>query len=301
MRATEEWQLDGAQRRANLRGSDYLAILYTQRYIIAVVMCAFLALAVAAHFIIPEQYEGDVVMVATPADNSLQTSMNGALAGAGLGFLADSSGTGDQKAVAMATLQSRAFLQDFIQGQNLMPTLFASEWDGRDNKWKTSKPPTLEEGYNKLFSAITLDAPQTQPIVMLRVRWTDAKVASMIANSLVRRLNSQFQAKAIDEAQRKIGSLTESYPQTSIAEVRTSIANLIQEQIRQRLIAQSRDQYAMTVIDPAEPSKKKVSPGLIILLPVGLILGLVFGIPAAFLAERRKFSWRGSSAASQGV
>jgi len=120
------------------------------------------------------------------------------------------------------------------------------------------------------------------------VRWTDPKIASATANSLVRKLNSEFQTKAIDEAQRMINSLTESYPQTSIAEVRASIANLIQEQIKQRILAQSRSEYAMTVVDPAEPSKKRVSPGLIILLPAGLFLGFLFGIPAAFLTHKMK-------------
>jgi uncharacterized protein involved in exopolysaccharide biosynthesis len=172
-----------------------------------------------------------------------------------------------------------------------MPVLFASEWDEKNRTWKISKPPTLEDGYNKLASAITVDASPTEPIVRLRVRWKDAKTASAIANNMVRKLNSQFQTRAIDEAQRMISSLTESYPQTSIAEVRTSVANLIQEQIKQRILAQSRSEYAMTVVDPAEPSTKKVSPGLLILLPAGLFLGFFFGIPAAFLAHKMNFRW----------
>ena len=142
-------------------------------------------------------------------------------------------------------------MRDSFVNQNLMPVLFADEWDEKNNKWKTSHIPTLEDGYNKLSSATIVDTSPTESIVRLRVRWTDAKIASTIANNMVKKLNSQFQAKAIDEAtQRMITSLTSSYPQTGIAEVRTSVANLIQEQIKQRILAQSRDQYAMTVIDP---------------------------------------------------
>ena len=275
--------------RNDLSGGDYIAILYSQRLLIIAIVFIFLILAVAARFIIPEQYEGIVVMVPTPSDNGLQASMNGALAG--LNFLTGASGGGDQKGVAVATLQGRAFLEGFIRNQNLMPVLFSGEWDGKNRTWKIPKPPTLEDGYNKLASAITVDASPADPIVRLRVRWTDAKTASTIANNMVRKLNSQFQTRAIDEAQRMITSLTGSYPQTSIAEVRTSVANLIQEQIKQRILAQSRSEYAMTVVDPAEPSTKKVSPGLAILLAAGLFLGLLFGIPAAFLAHKLNFRW----------
>jgi uncharacterized protein involved in exopolysaccharide biosynthesis len=289
MHTTQEWQLDGVRARRELSGGDYIAILYSQRRLIGTIVFVFLALAVGARLVIPEQYEGVVVMVATPSDNGLQGGMSGALSG--LSFLTGASSGGDQKAVAIATLQGRAFLEGFIRSQNLMPVLFANEWDKKNGKWKTPSAPTLESGYNKLASAITVDASPTESIVRLHVRWTDAQTASIIANDMVRKLNSQFQTKAIDEAQRIISSLTVSYPQTSIAEVRTSIANLIQEQIKQRILAQSRSEYAMTVIDPAEPSKKKLSPGLLILLPAGLFLGLFFGVPAAFLAHKLNFRW----------
>lgn len=292
MHATQEWQLNDAQRaRYEVSAGDYLSAISSQRRLIIAVICVFLVLATIARYVLPQQYEGVVVMVATQSDNSLQSNMGGALAG--LNFLTGISGNSDRKAVAVATLQGRAFLEGFIRNQNLMPTLFANEWDWNSRTWKTAKPPTLEDGYIKLMSAITVDASPTEAIVKLRVRWTDANTASMIANNLVRTLNSLFQTKAINEAQRMVSSLTKSYPETSIADVRMSIANLIQQQIDQRILAQSRDQYAMTIIDPAEPSKKKVSPGLTILLPLGLFLGLLVGVPLAFLAEKQKFRWRG--------
>ena len=65
------------QTHSDLSGGDYIAVLYSQRRLIAAIIFVFLALAFAARFIIPEQYRKEVVVgeVATPSDNNLQTNV----------------------------------------------------------------------------------------------------------------------------------------------------------------------------------------------------------------------------------
>jgi uncharacterized protein involved in exopolysaccharide biosynthesis len=125
------------------------------------------------------------------------------------------------------------------------------------------------------------------------VRWTDPERAAWIANHMVSLLNRIFQNKAVLEADRMIGFLNKSYQQTSIEEVRNSLGNLIVDQTKQRILAQSRDDYSLAVVARAEPSSKRVSPGLSILLPAALFLGLLLGIPLAFLSHVYSPLWRG--------
>lgn len=264
---------------APLGGVDYLMILWGQRKVIFSVIGFFIVLAVAARFLLPLRYQETVVMVPASPKSNASKGVMGTLAS--LGLLGGSENS-NQKVVALATLQSRRFLEDFITHEHMLPVLFPDRWDAHAKRWQDT-PPKLQAAYKILHSELTIDDSSTDDIVRVSVTWWDDKVAAMLVNKLVARLNMQFQAQAVARADRMIDYLRQAYQKTAIEEVRTSIANLIQEQIKTRIMAQSKPDYVMKVIDPAVPSKNRVSPGLSILLPLAVLLGGLLGTSAAFL------------------
>jgi uncharacterized protein involved in exopolysaccharide biosynthesis len=280
-----------SEQAGTFNGWDYLSILRQQRRIIYLSLIICCVIAASLRFLLPTRYESQVVTLPSPSSGSATRPVAlTALSGLGLSFGA---GGTNPKEEAIATLNARSFLIDFVHRQNLMPVLFADDWNKDTKSWK-KKPPTDEEAYDKLHGAMTITSTNTSNLVTLAVRWTDSATAAFIANHLMQRLNKQSQDKAVAEANRMIGYLTEAYGKVQISEVRTNIADLIQDQVRQRILAQSRDEYALTIIDPALPSKKRVTPpGLTILLPLGAFLGLFFGISGAFLAHSARPRWRG--------
>jgi capsular polysaccharide biosynthesis protein len=272
-----------------LEGLDYLSILRQQRRIIFACLAFFLLAAVAVRLVMPAKYESRVVTIPASTESGPRPAALDALASLGVSL---SSGSASPKEVAVATLNSHAFLLGFIHRENLLPILFPTKWDSETKTWK-SAAPTDEDAFDRLSGAMAVDSSPTDNLVIVRVRWTDATTATSIANRLVRTLNRQFQSKSVTEADHMIAYLTEAYKNIQISEVRTNIANLIQDQIRQRIMAQSRDEFTLTIVDPAFPTTKRVTPGLSILLPIGLFLGLLFGIPGAFLAHTVKPRWPG--------
>lgn len=277
-------------RASTLNGWDYLSILRQQQRIIYACLVVCCVLAIAARFLMPAKYESRVVTVPAPSDNATKPISMGALSSLGLSLGGDNA---DVKEVAVATLNARSFLIDFINRENLLPVLFANKWDKANKRW-TAKPPTDEEAYDKLHDAMSVASLTTNNLINVSVRWTDPSTAAFIANHLVQSLNRQSQNKAIAEDNRMIQHLSETYNNIQISELRANIANLIQDQIRQRILAQSRDEYTLRIIDPAFPSKKRVSPpGLAILLPLAVFLGLLFGISGAFLVHSAQPQWRG--------
>ncbi len=283
----EEWQSSALEEGATeqpLEGRDYLAILFRQRRVLFSVIAFFLLLAIIVRFVMPREYEGTVVMVPATAGEPSQLSQTiGALASLGL---AQGSEVSDRKAVGLTTLQSRFFLQQFVVSHNLMPVLFPDAWNPQTKTWKTSNPPTLEDAYSKLIGQMTVVPDNTSNVIRVRFRWRDPATAARIVNQLIKQLNLTFQQKAVGDSARMIAYLYDSYQQATVAEIRTNIANLIQDQIKQQIIAKSRAEYAFSVIDPAEPSKKAVSPGLLILSIAAVFLGLLIGIPLSFVWQK---------------
>src|SRR5690606_31592254 len=44
----------------------------------------------------------------------------------------------DERGVALATLQSRAIVEGYIERNNLLPVLFERKWDAANDRWKRS-------------------------------------------------------------------------------------------------------------------------------------------------------------------
>jgi uncharacterized protein involved in exopolysaccharide biosynthesis len=274
---------------ALLKGWDYLAILGRQYRIILASIVFFIAVALLVRVLTPPKFESRVVTVPTPVESDGRPAARDALTS--LGLFA-SSGTANPKEVAIATLNARSFIVEFIRREKLLPILFADEWDGAEKRWVRSTP-TDEEAFDKLHDALAVDSSATDGLVIVRVRWSDSKTAASLANRLVQSLNKQFQMKAVAESDRTITYLYEAYQKVQVGEIQVDIANLIQDQIRQRIMALSRDEYTLTVIDPAQTTKKKINPGLAILLPIGFFIGLLCGIPGAFLLHTLNPRWGG--------
>ncbi len=276
--------------RETMNGWDYLSILRSQWRIIVFFTVLFMLGAVAVRFLVPNSYEARVITV--PAQNttaSQPTALNSLMS---LGLLS-ASGSASPKELAIATLSARSFLVSYAQQPRILHQLFADRWDTRSQRWNEEGAPSEEQIFERLSGKLTVESSAADNIITVRIRDTNSAFAAEIANGLVALLNRQFQAKAVIEADRMVSYLMEAYQATQISEVRTNLANLMQDHIRQRILAKSRDDYQLTVIDPAKATTRKVNPGLSILLPVGLMLGLFLGIPAAFLAHTTRPRWRG--------
>jgi uncharacterized protein involved in exopolysaccharide biosynthesis len=207
----------------------------------------------------------------------------------GLGF---GSATQTATTEALAVLQSRQFLQEFIEKNSLMPKLFPKKWDREANNWKPSlrKIPTPYMGY-KRFSEDIMDVYQDKKtnLVTVVISWTDREEAADWANQLVDMVNARMRERAIAEADQTIQFLQRELPGANTVEVKSAISSMMESQLKAKALASVRKQYAFRVIDPAIASDKDVvlrpHKGLYILM--GVIVGLLLGIAAVFLTMNR--------------
>jgi LPS O-antigen subunit length determinant protein (WzzB/FepE family) len=272
---------DAFSSAREMSGIDFFVVLYRQKWIVFGTLALCMALAVTASLHMTPKYEAVIVMAPTQDDNSAASTP---LAGNFLLGLRTAENT--RRDIALAALDSRSFLEGFITEQNLLPSLFPNQWDASTQYWLPNvKRPTLEQGYSQLHAAIRIEKSTTDNVVRFVLKWPDANLAAAWANGIVAKVNGTMRAKAIATADSMISYLNSTYTQTTVGDVRVSIANLIEQEIKQRMIAQSRADYALDVISPAEPTAVPAGPGLLVFIAGGAILGLLLGIPAAFLRQ----------------
>ena len=250
---------------------DVWHILVSFKKIIALSVCITTIVGIVYSFVATPMYRAEVLM--SSAQNEAQNL--GGLASlsqfsglAGLGGI--NLGGSNNVEEALAILQSRKFIQEFINENNLMPVLFADEWN---------ENPTMESAYKMTredLLAVSMNAKTR--LITFSIDWTDPKQSADWANAMIKRVNDHIRQQAIEEAEKSIYFLEEQLQSTSLLNAQSVLHSLVEDQTKNIMLANVRDEYAFKVIDPAVVPEKPYKPNKLFILIVGFLLGLILGI-----------------------
>ncbi len=268
--------------------------LWDRRLLIVALTLGFGIVAAVVSLLLPEKYEASVVLSPVDDDGSGKLGGAGALLSqfgglASLGGL--SLGGGGGKSVAVATLQSHALTEAFIRDNNLLPILYADDWDAANKTWTITDPDKIptpwkaERDFAKKVRSVNED--KKTGLVTLTIEWTDPELAAKWATELVQRSNRHLRAKAIAESQTNLAYLNEQLTKTSVVELQKSIYGLIETEIKKVMLANGSEEYAFKVVDPARVAEERTSPKRTLITAVGLFAGMMLGFVLALSLPRR--------------
>ncbi len=275
-------QLPNARRRSvGLR--ELCNLLWANRRLITITAVVVSIVSTTIALILPRSYEATVAVapVSDGPDSGLRSGTNSPLMSA-LGGLSELIGLSPEeytkKAEAVASLQSDALTEQYIQENNLLPILYASLWDAQGKRWKVSDPrkiPTLWRA-NELFkkSIRTVKGDKRTNLVRLTIVWKDPTLAATWANGLVKLANDTLRARAITDSERNIAYLKQEAASTNLVEAQKIIYSALRIEMGKAMLAKGTQEYAFKVIDPALVVERPVPPERIVWVPVGLLLGM---------------------------
>jgi uncharacterized protein involved in exopolysaccharide biosynthesis len=171
-----------------------------------------------------------------------------------------------------------------------MPVLFARKWDAARNRWRSDDPPTIGEGVDRFSKKITqISEDHRTGIVTLAVIWRDRVAAAQWANAMVAEADAALRQRAIAEFTRSIDYLKTEGAQSSVVEVRAAVYKTMETELKDAMLARTRDSYAFRVLDPAvvRDAKDTDSPNKPLIIAMGGSVGLLFGIILGPLRQRR--------------
>lgn len=190
--------------------------------------------------------------------------------------------TGGQEARALALLRSRRVLQEFIEDHDLLPALFPDDWDPEAKEWRAADDaPTIEDGYERFLSdVLSVEEDKQTGLVVVSIDWHDPAQAAQLANALIAAVNKQMRAQAIADARKSISYLNDELAKTELVPLRESIYRLVEAQLRSVMLASVREDYGLSVIDPATRPDADgfVWPRRAWMVIGGLLLGSMLGL-----------------------
>jgi uncharacterized protein involved in exopolysaccharide biosynthesis len=241
-------------------------------------------------FYLAPKYRADVVVA--PAEGGAGVGDLGGLGGlASLAGINLPGGTGKKSQEALEYLKSRAFASGFIQRHSLLPVLFARRWDSSKSQWRDpADAPTIAEGVNKFIKQVTLIVEDKHTgMITVSVMWGDRVAAAAWANEMVAEADGALRERAITEQNRSVEYLRSEAAQTNTVEISNAISKLTETELKNAMVARTRDAYAFKVIDPAVPPDPKdyFSPNRPLIVATTAFFGFIVGVLIAAMRTRR--------------
>lgn len=277
-------------------------IIWRGKWIIIAVTAVFAVASVLYALSLPNIYQSKALLA--PSEDAQGGGMSG-MAGQ-LGGLASLAGitmggaAGDDKvAIAMEVLKSRKFIGNFVGRHDILPELMAVErWDFGSNslvfdselydasqgKWvrdvdppKASEPSSWE-AHKEFMEILTVSKDKETGFVTVALEHQSPYIAESWVRLLVDNVNEVMKEKDVTEARRSIEFLQNQLSGVALADMRTVFYQLIEEQTKTIMLAEVRDEYVFSTIDPPVVAEERVKPKRALIVVLGILLGAMLAM-----------------------
>ena len=289
---------------------ELFSVIWQGKWLIIAITAVFAIGSVIFALSQPNTYKSEALLAPASEESggglsALAGQFGGLASMAGIN-LGDGGGV-DQIQMAIEVMKSRQFASQFIQNHDLLPDLMAVEkWNMSDNtisyddemydvankKWlrEVKAPfkaePSMQEAFKVFSKAISVNSAKDTGMVTVSVEHLSPAVAQQWVTWLVEDINKVMKEKDVTEANRSSEFLTKQIAQTNIADIRSILYKLIEEQAKTIMFAEVRDEYVFKTIDPALVPEVKAGPKRALICVLGTMLG---GMLAVMIVLIRHF------------
>ena len=282
---------------------ELFSVIWKGKWIIIAITFVFAVASVVFAISQPNIYKSEALL--SPADSEQAGGGLAALAGqfGGLASMAGinlgSAGGVDKTQMAIEVMKSRQFASEFIQKHQILADLMAAEkWDMQNNtlsydnesydsankQWvREVKPPfkpepSMQEAYKVFSKIVAVNAAKDTGMVTVSVEHLSPAIAQQWVNWLIQDINTVMKERDVAEAIKSTEFLESKIQQTNVADIRSILYKLVEEQAKTIMFAEVRDEYVFKTIDPALIPEEKAKPKRALICVLGTMLGGMLGV-----------------------
>lgn len=275
--------------------TTFLAIAWRckKRIIAAFVIVSSLAVLLALSM--NNIYKSEVVLVpSVESSKSIGSRIGGLAALAGVNV---NDGDSNKVVIAVETLKSKDFLYRFVEKHNYLPSIMAIDswdsggntikfndksYDSASNTWvrkaqfpKSNKPSDFElaEFLEKKYSVVQ---DKINGTIRISFEHNSPYLAKEWLEKIVIEINEHMRQRDIEESNKFLKYLEKEMLETKNEQMRNSLASLIEEQLKIKMLAEVRVEYVFKILDPAYFPVTKDKPKRAIIVIMLSFFGTLF-------------------------
>jgi hypothetical protein len=255
----------------------------------------FVLSSITYSLVAPKMWVSDSLLSLSQQNNASQSSSSSMGGMAALAGMRMSSSAGPDKAeIALATILSRDFFKHLISIEDVLPRLMATKsfneeknideldpdiYDSSQSLWIDSQPSFFHSYRKYLDTVSTHYDPMGSGFITLTVKHRSPKFAQNFLNLIILELNNILRNKDLIEAEASLVYLYSQLEDEFIqSEVRLSITQLIENQLRTKMFTNIKQNYAIEPLDTPYIPEERFSPQRTRIVLLGTILGFIFSV-----------------------
>jgi capsular polysaccharide biosynthesis protein len=192
----------------------------------------------------------------------------------------------------LGVLRSDGFARRFLEQNNLVAVL--AEEAGEIPDEAPGAPDRKVQRVVETFkdSVLSIAEDKKTGLVTVSIEWKDPVIAAKWANAIARQLNEEMRQRALNEATRNVNYLQDQLEHTETVSLQQAIARLIESEMQKLMLAQGTDEYALRVIDNAEPPSLRSRPKRTMLVLAAFTASLIASLLGAIAIDPLQALWR---------
>lgn len=232
---------------------------------------------------IPNQYKAQVVLAPAQEQSGGLSGALGQLGGlASLAGVSVGGAGANESQIAQEIMQSWSFIDQFIKDNRLEAAIFAVEnwnkltnqpqynarlYDLDNRRWLiegkdggSTRPPSSWELFSLFSGKLTVIENKKTDFVTISIEYYSPYIAKKWLDMYVSAINLHMQQRQMTKVTNNIAYLEKQIEKTSIAEMKEVFFTIIQEQIKNKMLAEASPEYAFVAVNPSMLPEKKSQP-----------------------------------------
>ena len=275
---------------------ELFGVLWAGKIKIIAITAVFGIASIIYALSVPNQYKATALLAPAQSSGGGLSGALGQLGGlASLAGVSIGGGESSEGQIAQEIMKSWNFIENFITDNDLTVEVFAAEgwskgsntlkinddaYDVEKNEWLIEdddtgelRPPTSWKLFESFSERLAVSGDKKSGLVSVSIEYYSPLIAKQWVDMYVAAINAHMQERKVAEVTNNINYLQAQIEKTSIAEMREVFYTIIEEQTKNKMVAEASPDYAFVAVGPSMVPEKKSQPKRALICILGTLLG----------------------------
>ena len=274
---------------------ELFGVLWAGKIKIIAITAVFAIASVIYALSVPNQYKATALLAPAQSDGGGLSGALGQLGGlASLAGVSLGGGEGGEAQIAQEIMKSWSYIESFIADNNIAVEVYAAEgwskgsnklqinddvYDTENNQWLVENetgvvgPPTSWMLFKAFSKLLAVSEDKKSGLVSVSIEYYSPQIAKQWVDMYVEAVNRFMQQRQVDKVTKNITYLQEQIEKTSIAEMQEVFYTIIEEQTKNKMLAEASPEYVFVAVSPSMVPEEKSQPKRALICILGTLLG----------------------------
>ncbi|MDB2559346.1 Wzz/FepE/Etk N-terminal domain-containing protein [Porticoccaceae bacterium] len=274
---------------------ELFSVLWAGKTKIIAITAVFAVASVIYALSVPNQYKATALLAPAQSDGGGLSGALGQLGGlASLAGVSIGGGESSESQIAQEIMKSWSFVEGFIADNDLAVEVYAAEgwskgsnelqinqdaYDSEGSEWLIEDefgvvgPPSSWQLFKAFSERVAVSEDKNSGLVSVSIEYYSPQIAKQWLDLYISAINKHMQERQVEKVSNNISYLEAQIGKTSIAEMREVFYTIIEEQTKNKMVAEASPDYAFVAVSPSMVPEEKSQPKRALICILGTLLG----------------------------